>query len=396
LVSITEGCTVPKCDMYPHMQAFKFLYIYKTLIDFLNMRVKILLTLGILAIVFTAGCTSETGNVVNREGLSIIETLTVNPCIGMPINVWSKPDSALRGAVKIGEIPDCQNIEVEVLDRKCSSIDIEFDLIRYKNTEGWVTRRLLLCPPDIQGSGCFFAPDTICETEKYGECPSDMPFMVDEDHGVCAECIDNDDCPWYKPVCLTNTCVECITDSDCDSEWHDEICLNNVCVECENDKDCPSTEPACDLQTNECVECIDNSYCDRSEPVCVKITGDVINEGYDCVACETNSDCPSHMPVCRIYVADIRKEMRSPYSSNKIQVHECVECIEDGDCPSNYPVCDFYDCVECKTDKHCKDPAKPACDSIFNRCVECTRDSYCTDENKPYCSPNNKCTDDYV
>lgn len=105
-----------------------------------------------------------------------IETITVNPCIGTPINLWDIPDEYFSapkrddpidsplsyGAKNVESIPDCKNIKVQVLDRKCSPIGLEYDYIRYGEQKGWVTRRLLTCPASKRNIGCDSAPDSIC------------------------------------------------------------------------------------------------------------------------------------------------------------------------------------------------------------------------------------------
>ena len=241
--------------------------------------------------------------------LPVINHLNVSPCIGTPINIWSKPDSAMKGSAKVGSIPDCQNIQVEVLDRKCSSVSIEFDLIRYEGLEGWVTRRILVCPAKYNDKGCFYAPDNICN-EK-GDCPTGT-IKINDEYGVCGECINNNDCPSYKS----------------------SICLNNTCVDCAEDLDCPSYEPACDTLTHKCVECTDNSYCSHRKPICYN---------HECIECITDSDCPSSKPICEIHSLAI--------------FNKCIECKTDRDCkdPSK-PACDslLNTCDECTRDSYCK------------------------------------------
>lgn len=251
-------------------------------------------------------CDVDTGKQTESQScnLPVIEHLNINPCIGMQINLWSKPASATNGAVKIGSIPDCQNIQVEILYRKCSSDNVEFDLIRYNNKEGWVTRRTILCPAKYNETGCWYAPDTICPNEKKGDCPTGT-VKINDEYGVCGECKNDDDCKLpitcyisgvdeikicERNLCLNNKCynsgtVECLINSDCPTDR--PICEEWIrgyfkCIECKKSSDCTdSKKPYCDIIKNVCQEsCYGNYDCtDPEKPYCTSLKG--------CVECYT-------------------------------------------------------------------------------------------------------------
>lgn len=243
--------------------------------------------------------------------LPVIGHLNVNPCTGRTISLWTIPESFDAPDYFVGFLPDCQNISVEVLYRKCFNEDIEIDLVRYGNTQGWVKRKVLLCPAEYNKSGCLYAPDTICEYEKKRDCPI---LTIDEVYGVCGECLNESQCEHHpnKTVCLDNKCVECVKNSDCAADK--SVCFKNACVECVESSDCPDSRPACILSEEgyACVECAENSDCtDPERSTCNK-------EEHRCIGCLVDSDCKDPTPYCN-----------SPQN-------KCVECRENSECETGY------------------------------------------------------------
>ena len=55
------------------------------------------------------------------------------------------------------------------------------------------------------------------------------------------------------------------------------------------------------------------------------------------------------------------------------------ECQVTEDCPPEKPQCDYFShqCVECKKNDHCDDPAQPMCNPAAMTCVECVMDEDC-------------------
>lgn len=124
--------------------------------------------IAMLIIASSLGCLGSTKpqttqSTITTENLPIEEYIIVNPCIGSAINLWSGiTDNQGQPLTVVGKIPDCKSVKVQVLKRECSENGLEFDLIRYENTEGWATRRLLTCPKEKRVHGCDSAEDSIC------------------------------------------------------------------------------------------------------------------------------------------------------------------------------------------------------------------------------------------
>jgi hypothetical protein len=99
----------------------------------------------------------------------------------------------------------------------------------------------------------------------------------DRDGQLGSPCSENDDCTGEGLVCgPKNSCVECVLQSDCDS---DEVCANGACgasIECREKDDCPSSL-TCDVDASRCVECLDVGDCEDgdscTEQQCVNGSG---------------------------------------------------------------------------------------------------------------------------
>ena len=156
----------------------------------------------------------------------------------------------------------------------------------------------------------------------------------------------------------TDTCVECLVDTDCNMGTGNtrRLCKleTNTCVECKDDLHCLDTAIGkCNLDTNTCIQCYDSDHCNN------------LGENYRCdlstkicVQCLTDRDCgvgSSSVLEARCY---------TPTST-------CVMCLIDDDCSGN-PIgirCkpETHQCAECLQDSHCP-LDRPSCDRFTNRC----------------------------
>ncbi len=157
------------------------------------------------------------------------------------------------------------------------------------------------------------------------------------DADVCAaqgaECGTVDDVcgdPVNCPTCGTdqvcdesdNTCVECVSDSDCSS---DKVCGDGTCVQCVSDYHCGGTGQVCDGNTCVCNESrTDAEVCSDQGAECGTVD-DVCGDPITCPSCSAGESCNGNT---------------------------CVECSSDNDCASNerctngtcecVPDCAFY------------------------------------------------------
>lgn len=59
------------------------------------------------------------------------------------INLFSQPGSIVAGATKVGDLPSCSSINLDVLDKEIVD-GVEFYKVKYNNIVGWQTKRLLV------------------------------------------------------------------------------------------------------------------------------------------------------------------------------------------------------------------------------------------------------------
>jgi len=203
------------------------------------------------------------------------------------------------------------------------------------------------------------------------DCPQTVPSCGgDNGVNVCGSCTDNSQCylrgPEF-PICdisyadNANTgssggCGPC-TDSlgctslgllTCDTE-------SGTCVECLTDDDC---DQVCDAETQTCRACISNSECGDDSPIC-----DSLNTG-QCLPCATNTDCANINPFLPICVTS----------------GSCVACTSDSQCTfTSQPIClNTGACVECLLDTQCSTvTGTPICDASTNKCRKCASNNDC-------------------
>ena len=99
-----------------------------------------------------SGCVQkETKNQQVSE--QILEKITLNVCQTDPenadywqttkVNLFSKAGGLSVGATKVGELPSCSSISLDVLQKQ--TVDgIEFYKVKYGAVIGWQTKRLLV------------------------------------------------------------------------------------------------------------------------------------------------------------------------------------------------------------------------------------------------------------
>ena len=92
-------------------------------------------------------------------------------------------------------------------------------------------------------------------------------------------CTDSGDCAAPTPHChpVLHTCVECLSDRNCDLGRCD--LPTGTCATCFADADCPSKTPYCDVARDTCVECITNENCRTLGVACVDGTCGACGDG---------------------------------------------------------------------------------------------------------------------
>ncbi|MEO0322761.1 MAG: hypothetical protein AAF447_07375 [Myxococcota bacterium] len=103
-------------------------------------------------------------------------------------------------------------------------------------------------------------------------------------------CMDDDDCFAGAPTCVSGTCVQCVTDADCEVEGAmDRVCLEGRCfVGCASDADCgvfQECRPDGECVTVGCAndrECIEFRQNERAQ---------CASDGTCFVPCDTDRDC---------------------------------------------------------------------------------------------------------
>ncbi len=170
------------------------------------------------------------------------------------------------------------------------------------------------------------------------------------------ETCDSDiDCAAAAMVCdpLTETCVQCLFESDCDDFEH---CVDRACLpftQCQNSLDCVdlTDQPICDKVLGECVQCLGEEDCEDSQHC--------VDQGcVDYTNCVSSKDCED--AVCDKALG------------------ECVDCLEDTDCADDQ-VCIQAVCetsLACDSDLDCLD-LNMLCDKVAGTCAACLVNADC-------------------
>ncbi|MET0284338.1 MAG: hypothetical protein ABW352_07705, partial [Polyangiales bacterium] len=176
-------------------------------------------------------------------------------------------------------------------------------------------------PPSDAGDGAVV--DAGCTSDQ--QCPLEFPQCLD---GDCVPCAEHNDCSRFgdRPNCSpAGTCVACTPERE-------QLCTTivpacdpstNTCVQCVADTDCTTeTKPACDT-TRSCGMCTEDADCERFDKVCNKTSG-------ACVQCRPESeatDCPGTACDPKLFTCTTR-----PRSS----VTTCNACVSDSECVADH------------------------------------------------------------
>jgi MYXO-CTERM domain-containing protein len=201
--------------------------------------------------------------------------------------------------------------------------------------------------------------------------------------GTCVACEFNSDCAGSTPTCnaTTHTCDPCATNADCANNPSGPACVTSgmkvgSCVVCEVNSDCTSTAaPVCDTTANTCVQCLSNTDCSGSRPVC-DTTSNL------CVACQSSSDCGGATPVCNTATSTCQP-CQNDYAATNPGPLSCPTAALPACEPAGSPlagqcgVCSSVNDTQCATI-----PATPVCVAASATCgctvdADCNPDSYC-------------------
>ncbi len=100
----------------------------------------------------------------------------------------------------------------------------------------------------------------------------------------CAQCLTDGHCEGDKPYCVDGTCVACRSDKDCDGKFCDPG--TRTCRKClppmlgQPTRGCP--QGLLCLNGDSCVQCITDTDCDRAAPHC---------KNNACIQCRDDTDC---------------------------------------------------------------------------------------------------------
>jgi hypothetical protein len=270
--------------------------------------------------------------------------------------------------------------------------------------------------------------------------------------GDCVECLADSTCqnPSF-PLCYKNSCQQCLAGASsgpgsCEDNAGRPVCaeqgLNRgSCVECESNLQCSEPNRVCNQESNSCVQCVVDTDCynligqpscdPQLDPRCsLKCNGVGVCEqcgsDQDCASCPPYQVCAplfqeeeapattarrrllSHNAISRLscrQCADANLDCSG--TRNLCNFGECVQCIDAGDCPAVAPFCDSGSCSPCpdgttscqlrspeslcSEDTDCDSTLVPYCSGFDGvSCVECTQDSDCLAPN-PYCSSKQRC-----
>ena len=111
-----------------------------------------IIPLCVIIAIFVIGCsTKQTQQADSNE--APLEKITLNVCQTDPgiadywlttkVILFSRAGGLSAGAKKVGELPSCSSVTLEVLQKE--TVDgVEFYKVRYNTVVGWQTKRLLI------------------------------------------------------------------------------------------------------------------------------------------------------------------------------------------------------------------------------------------------------------
>lgn len=111
-----------------------------------------IIALVIVGVLFISGCVQKETK-TQQVSEQVLEKITLNVCQTDPenadywpttkVNLFSKAGSISARAKKVGELPPCSSISLDVLQKQ--TVDgIEFYQVKYNSVIGWQTKRLLV------------------------------------------------------------------------------------------------------------------------------------------------------------------------------------------------------------------------------------------------------------
>jgi hypothetical protein len=209
------------------------------------------------------------------------------------------------------------------------------------------------------------------------QCPSTSPGC-NSLYFQCGSCSLPSDCPSNLPVCQ-GTCVASCVLSDGGTSCASGLCdtQSGACVQCLSDSDCQSPTPYCADAGNYCVGCLSVDQCPSATPGCN-------SSSLSCGSCALSSDCPASVPVCQFGSCELSCASGGADCSDHGLVCEsdsgvCSNCTVDSQCAGNDAGyhCGAYGYCGCQTAADC--PAPSLCDQRY--CV-----LSCTVDGGPDCS----------
>jgi Cys-rich repeat protein len=203
--------------------------------------------------------------------------------------------------------------------------------------------------------------------------PACVDQVCDNTTNTCVDCVTSTDCSGTKTVCdpSAQQCVTCLTGEGCTAT---QICdtENDTCVECLGDLDCGNGE-VCDTASNLCVACLETTDC--TSGLCKQDPADSANNA--CVECldntvcttDTKSRCDATSGTCSACV--VAADCGGIAGTKQCNAGTCVACT---------PTTEIADCAMNNENFAC-DPATFTCTDIKlnsgGTCQECVGNSSC-------------------
>ena len=111
-----------------------------------------LVVVTIILMIFISGCATKEP-IPRKTPVQVLEKITLNVCQtdsenadywrNNKVNLFSKAGGLAAGATKVGELPSCLSLNLDVLQKQTVG-GVEFYKVRYSSLQGWQTKRLLV------------------------------------------------------------------------------------------------------------------------------------------------------------------------------------------------------------------------------------------------------------
>ncbi len=247
-------------------------------------------------------------------------------------------------------------------------------------------------------------------------CSAPTPIR-DPSTNTCVACLSDTDCTDVTAAhCNAGQCVQCTANSQCgvgavcNATW---TCQLDCRVD---DGGCPASAPICAAATGACVQCVGDSECTDAGSLVHCVSG-------ACAECASAADCPAFNPGCSVGFCGACGFDTDCPAGQSCSVHTAqCECPSSSACGSGAPVCvgnggdgGFCGCrirsdcgggsacdpglglaggcvAACGTDAGPDCGAQGAlCSPVTGLCVSCLSDSNCSDGGGPHCTPSGVC-----